>query len=150
MSAAIDIQNADLRDNIKRVNTLHKKRVFGLVAAAVIIISYSIITWQAYDFSKAFARWDSQSASIFVLDTYANKDHVVMIWDKPEKVDVVFEGSKLQKYSSLPDWVVSDSNGHVVTFESGKEVILKKGEVILTGFGTRVKNLLLQGMTTAK
>ena len=101
MSAAIDIQNADLRDNIKRVNTLHKKRVFGLVAAAVIIISYSIITWQAYDFSKAFARWDSQSASIFVLDTYANKDHVVMIWDKPEKVDVVFEGSKLQKYSSL-------------------------------------------------
>ena len=42
MSAAIDIQNADLRDNIKRVNTLHKKRVFGLVAAAVIIISYSI------------------------------------------------------------------------------------------------------------
>ena len=135
MSAAIDIQNADLRDNIKRVNTLHKKRVFGLVAAAVIIISYSIITWQAYDFSKAFARWDSQSASIFVLDTYANKDHVVMIWDKPEKVDVVFEGSKLQKYSSLPDWIVSDSNGHVVTFESGKEVILKKGEVILTGFG---------------
>ena len=45
---------------------------------------------------------------MFMLDTYAYKDHVEMRWDEPGEFEVSFEGGHRQVYDPAPAWIAID------------------------------------------
>ena len=65
--------------------------------------------------------WFPDRASMFMLDTYAYKDHVSMRWAKPEEIKVSHEGSRrfVYKGEGLPDWYEDGADFKTVSFSGG-------------------------------
>ncbi len=65
--------------------------------------------------------WFPDRASLFILDTYAYKDHVSMRWDNPGEVRVAHEGSRrfVYKGERLPDWFEDGAEFKTVSFSNG-------------------------------
>ena len=118
---------AHLGSLTETINKQHKRRAMALSLSALALVLYFIASWIGYDFNRAFARWDSDRAALFVLDTYAHKDHVSMNWDDPDKVEVRFEGGNFTRFAELPEWVQPEGDEHVVSFPAGQEVRLGDG-----------------------
>ena len=116
------------------IDRQHKRRVMALSLSALALVMYFIASWVGYDFNRAFSRWDNERAALFVLDTYAHKDHVSMEWDKLGELDVRFEGGNFTRFAELPDWVQPDGDEHVVSFPAGHEVRIGDGYVTLHRF----------------
>ena len=125
---------AHLESLTETINKQHKRRVMAISLSVVALVLYFIASWIGYDFNRAFARWDSDRAALFVLDTYAHKDHVSMNWDEPGEVEVRFEGGNFTRFAELPEWVQPEGDEHVVSFPAGHEVRLGDGYVTLHNF----------------
>jgi len=125
---------AHLASLTETINKQHKRRLVALSLSAVALVLYLIASWIGYDFNRAFSRWDNDRAALFVLDSYAHKDHVTMNWDKPGEVEVRFEGGNFTRFAELPDWVQPDGDEHVVSFPAGHEVRIGDGYVQLVNF----------------
>ncbi|MGR3436818.1 MAG: phosphonate ABC transporter, permease protein PhnE [Shimia sp.] len=99
-----------------------RKRLWILTAAAV-LLGYLAFSWVQFDVGSLRDKWRPDRAALFVLDTYAHKDHVTMRWDDPEEITVRFEGGHRQEFDPKPDWFTEDADGgRTITYGNGGQV----------------------------
>ena len=82
---------------------------------------YNVNQELSIDIFGAIERMNPERAALYMLDTYAHKDHVVMRWEEPELVEVSLEGSFQRVYdeTNMPDWFTDDGETRTVAFENG-------------------------------
>ncbi|MEL7253263.1 MAG: phosphonate ABC transporter, permease protein PhnE [Pseudomonadota bacterium] len=101
-------------------------------SAAAVILAYLAFSWVQFDIGSLRDKWRPDRAALFVLDTYAHKDHITMRWSEPEEVRVAFEGGHRQVYDPKPEWFTDDTDGgRTVTFGNGGEVTFYDTEITL-------------------
>ena len=76
----------------RKVEDSSRKLRIRTAATFLLIFSYLAVTCFQFEFVNSFSRWNSERGMLFVLDSYAHKDHISMKWDAPEEVSVKFEG----------------------------------------------------------
>ncbi|MBX2825008.1 MAG: phosphonate ABC transporter, permease protein PhnE [Gammaproteobacteria bacterium] len=96
-----------------------------LIAVALLIAGYFVLSFYQFDLGNIARKWNPDRASMFLLDTYAHKDHVTMRWTKPGEIVVAFEGGHRHRYDPLPDWVtrLADSGTEIAFENNGRMVI---------------------------
>ncbi len=101
-------------------------------ATTLVILGYLSFSWIAFDISSLKEKWRPDRAAMFILDTYANKDHVTMQWDTLDDVTVAFEGGRRQVYTEEPEWFQTASDGgRVVSFKNGGLITFYSDEITL-------------------
>lgn len=122
---AFDTKAAEIDQVAKR----HRLWFFGVMA---VILTYLAISWVQFDVGSLREKWRPDRAALFVLDTYAHKDHITMRWSDPSEVVVAFEGGHREVYDPKPEWFSDDSDGgRTVTFGNGGEVTLYDTHVVM-------------------
>lgn len=102
---------------------------FGILA---VIFAYLAFCWVQFDISNAAKRWRPDRAALFVLDTYAHKDHVTMRWKTPDDIRVAFEGGHRHVYDPKPDWFVEGRDGgRTMTYGNGGKATFYDDEITL-------------------
>ena len=81
---------------------------WGILA---LILAYLTFSWVQFDIGSLREKWRPERAALFVLDTYAHKDHVTMRWETPDEIRVAFEGGHRQVYDPKPEWFTEGSDG---------------------------------------
>ena len=114
-----------------KVNANHKKHVKSLIIAGVVFSLYIVATFLHFDLANIAKKWNSDRAAMFILDTYAHKDHITMKWKNPEKIDVRFEGGYRHVYKKDPEWLSRNttSKSTVVNFDNGGKFIFFSNRV---------------------
>ncbi|MEL6203685.1 MAG: phosphonate ABC transporter, permease protein PhnE [Pseudomonadota bacterium] len=107
-----------------------QRRWFWAILA--IILTYLAISWVQFDIGSLRDKWRPERAALFVLDTYAHKDHITMRWDEPEEIRVAFEGGHRHVYEPKPDWFEERADGgRTITYGNGGQVTFYDTEVTL-------------------
>lgn len=102
-------------------------------AVLAVILSYLAFSWVQFDIGSIRDKWKPDRAALFVLDTYAHKDHVTTRWGSLEEVTISFEGGHRHVYDPKPEWYEDrGSDGRIVNFDNGGEVVLLDDAVELT------------------
>ena len=57
------------------------------------------------------ATQDIDRAALFVLETYAHKDHITMRRSDPDEIRIAFEGGHRHVYDPKPDWFTEGTDG---------------------------------------
>ena len=78
----------------KKVDASTKRNYRRVSIGFLILFIYSFVTSYQFGLFDIGSRWFSDRVSLMLLDTYANKDHIIMHWDNTSKISVRFEGSK--------------------------------------------------------
>ena len=137
---------ANERDNIRKLypetfKQAKKSRTKGQIIFFIILI-YLIVCFFTLDFVDIPKKWKPQNGAMFVLDTYAHKDHVTMKWESPDDIKIAFEGNYRSVYGrdnldkSITDWFYknSDNIGKVIEFNNLGKAILYKDRVEIVNF----------------
>ena len=128
ISATDDIFN----EISKKVEQSSKTYKYKFIGAITIIFAYLAFCWVQFDVSNIKDRWRPERGLMFILDSYAYKDHVTMKWKSPENVKVTFEGSRFHAYDPKPAWFSEDTEGErIITFANKSYVILYDDHVVL-------------------
>ncbi|MEM6666846.1 MAG: phosphonate ABC transporter, permease protein PhnE [Pseudomonadota bacterium] len=115
--------------DVERTAKRYRSWFWGAIA---IIAGYLIISWFQFEVGSLRDKWRPDRASLFVLDTYAHKDHITMRWTEPGEVRVAFEGGHRQVYDPKPEWFSEDADGgQTVTFGNGGRVTFYDTEITL-------------------
>ncbi|MEO0913360.1 MAG: phosphonate ABC transporter, permease protein PhnE [Pseudomonadota bacterium] len=123
--AAFEAVQADVNRAAKR----QRWWFWGILAT---IMAYLAFSWVQFDVGSIRDKWRPDRAALFVLDTYAHKDHITMRWKAPEEVQVAFEGGHRQVYDPKPEWFSEDADGgRTITFGNGGEVTYYDTEITL-------------------
>ncbi|MEM8688439.1 MAG: hypothetical protein AAGF81_13990, partial [Pseudomonadota bacterium] len=118
------------REAIEAHATRQSRLMFGGMA---LIALYLIASFIQFDIGSIVQKWNPTRASMFVLDTYAHKDHVTMKWKEPGKVEASFEGGWRHVYQTPPSWLVPGADGaQTVTFANGSTITFFKDRVVMT------------------
>ncbi len=100
-----------------------KRYRLWFAAACAVIIGYLAFSWVQFDIGSVADKWRPDRAALFVLDTYAHKDHVTMRWKDPTEIRIAFEGGRREVYDPKPDWFVeAGDGGRVINFDNGGTV----------------------------
>ena len=106
-----------------------------LVTVVAVVVGYLAFSVWMFDLPSVARKWSPERATMFMLDTYAHKDVVLMEWDRADDIDVYFE-AKIYEYEKDPVWF-SRSNavtGSRVEIENGSYFVLKGNTVELHGW----------------
>ena len=158
MSSSLAIE----RDNIRKLfpdtfNQARKSRIKGQIIFFLILI-YLVIGFFTLDVVDIPKKWKPQNAAMFVLDTYAHKDHVTMKWENPDDIKIAFEGNYRSVYGrdnldkSIPEWFYknSDNIGNVIEFNNEGKAILYKDRVEIVNFPKYERNFTIKLNTNGK
>ena len=158
MSSSLAIE----RDNIRKLfpdtfNQARKSRIKGQIIFFLILI-YLIIGFFTLDVVDIPKKWKPQNAAMFVLDTYAHKDHVTMKWENPDDIKIAFEGNYRSVYGrdnldkSIPEWFYknSDNIGNVIEFNNEGKAILYKDRVEIVNFPKYERDFTIKLNTNGK
>ena len=97
-----------------------------------VIVAYLVFSWVQFDIGNLRQNWKPDRAALFVLDTYAHKDHVTMRWKTPDEIRVAFEGGHREVYDPKPDWFSEDADGgRTVTYGNGGKATFYATKVTL-------------------
>ncbi|MEO0822130.1 MAG: phosphonate ABC transporter, permease protein PhnE [Pseudomonadota bacterium] len=111
-----------LRAEVDRAAWHHRLWFIGVSA---VVTAYLAFSWVQFDIGSVVDKWRPDRAALFVLDTYAHKDHVTMRWKTPDEVKVAFEGGYREVYDPKPDWFVEDPDGgRTISFDNGGTITL--------------------------
>lgn len=68
--------------------------------------------------------WYPDRAALFVLDTYAYKDHVDFRWETSDEIRVSHEGSRRFVYEGerIPSWYQDNGDTSIVSFDNGGQM----------------------------
>ncbi len=96
------------------------------------VAAYLGLSFIQFDVASVVRKWSPDRASMFVLDTYAHKDHITMKWSDPGNVVASFEGGYRYIYDTAP-WLIRDAaNGTtMVTFENGGSVVFHDTKLVM-------------------
>jgi len=118
-----------IQTDIDKAAGRHRLLFWGVMA---VIMAYLAFSWVQFDIGSLAKKWKPERAALFVLDTYAHKDHVTTRWASLDKVVISFEGGHRHIYDPKPDWYADNgADGRVVTFGNGGKVILLADSVEL-------------------
>ena len=158
MSSSLAIE----RDNIRKLfpdtfNQARKSRIKGQIIFFLILI-YLVIGFFTLDVVDIPKKWKPQNAAMFVLDTYAHKDHVTMKWENPDDIKIAFEGNYRSVYGrdnldkSIPEWFYKnfDNIGNVIEFNNEGKAILYKDRVEIVNFPKYERNFTIKLNTNGK
>ncbi|MEO0428715.1 MAG: phosphonate ABC transporter, permease protein PhnE [Pseudomonadota bacterium] len=96
-----------------------------VLGASVLTFGYLAFSWVQFEIGSVIDKWRPDRAALFVLDTYAHKDHVTMRWAEPGEVRVAFEGGHREVYDPKPDWYAEATDGgRAIRFENGGIITL--------------------------
>ncbi|MEM9100310.1 MAG: phosphonate ABC transporter, permease protein PhnE [Pseudomonadota bacterium] len=110
----------------------------GFFAITVIYFIGSFIQFELF---RVVERWNPDRASLFVLDTYAHKDHVTMRWKEPGEIRIAFEGGHRHVYDPPPAWFTeTDDGGHVVSFDNGGAMAIYADRVVMRNWPTTTRD----------
>ena len=111
-----------LRAQADKAAARYRWAVFGVFG---VVLAYLAFSFVHFDLANVARKWSPDRASLFLLDSYAHKDHVEMRWTKPDEVEVSFEGGHRYVYDPAPDWFIDlgGDRGKVVTFEGHEGTI---------------------------
>jgi phosphonate transport system permease protein len=100
------------------------------MAIFAVVISYLAFSVWMFDLPSVARKWSPERATMFMLDTYAHKDVVLMEWDRADDIDVYFE-AKVYEYEKDPDWFSRSSpvSGSRVDIDNGSYFVLT-GETV--------------------
>lgn len=103
-----------------------RRRVIITIGALLAALAYFAASFVSFDIASIAKRWSPDRALLFMLDTYAYKDHVEMKWDEPGVFEVSFEGGYRNIYETPPEWVTIDPAADTadVSFPNGGHVII--------------------------
>ncbi|MEM9144921.1 MAG: phosphonate ABC transporter, permease protein PhnE [Pseudomonadota bacterium] len=108
--------------DVERAATRYRYYFFAVLS---VVVGYLAVSWVQFDIGSVVQKWRPDRAALFVLDTYAHKDHVTMRWKTPEEIKVAFEGGHREVYDPKPDWFVeAPDGGRVVNFDNGGTITL--------------------------
>ena len=62
-----------------------------LAAVFAVVVGYLAFSVWMFDLPSVARKWSPERATMFMLDTYAHKDVVMMEWDRADDIDVYFE-----------------------------------------------------------
>ncbi|MEM9045011.1 MAG: phosphonate ABC transporter, permease protein PhnE [Pseudomonadota bacterium] len=111
-----------------------KNRIYTIGFFAVVVI-YFFASFVQFELFRVVERWNPDRAALFVLDTYAHKDHITMRWKEPEEIRVAFEGGHRHVYDPLPAWFTyTDDGGQVVDFDNGGTMTIYKDRVVMASW----------------
>lgn len=108
------------------------RRRFAVTMGAIAVVTiYFVISFFTFDIGSIVQRWSPERASLFLLDTYAYKDHVTMRWDEPGEYVASFEGGFRQIYETPPQWLTLNEPDRTATisFPNGGRVIMRPDSV---------------------
>ncbi|MEM7377274.1 MAG: phosphonate ABC transporter, permease protein PhnE [Pseudomonadota bacterium] len=126
-TASTDTALVALQRAVDRDAQRQRRWFFGGLA---VILGYLALSWVQFDIGSLRDKWRPDRAALFVLDTYANKDHVTMQWDTPEDITVSFEGGHRHVYAQPPAWFAVDADGgRTVTYVNGASATFFRDEV---------------------
>ena len=158
MSSSLAIE----RDNIRKLfpdtfKLARRSRIKGQIIFFLILI-YLVIGFFTLDVVDIPKKWKPQNAAMFVLDTYAHKDHVTMKWENPDDIKIAFEGNYRSVYGrdnldkSIPEWFYknSDNIGNVIEFNNEGKAILYKDRVEIVNFPKYERNFTIKLNTNGK
>lgn len=113
---------------------------FGVIAA------YFALSFYQFDLGSIARKWSPERASLFMLDTYAHKDHVTYRWNQPGQFRIAFEGGYREVYKTPPDWFSEDkANGKgTVRFENGGTISISKDRVELANWPGTNENFVFK------
>lgn len=99
----------------------------------LLIALYMALSYFQFELGSAVKKWNSDRASLFILDTYANKDHVEMRWKTPDEIEVQFEGGHRYNYDPYPEWFQrgTSETGSTVTFGNGGKMTVYGDRVVM-------------------
>ena len=112
--------SSDIEQLTETADRTARRRMVFTVLALISVGIYLVLSFIQFDLGAAARRWNTERASLFLLDTYAHKDHVTMRWRQPDKVIVAFEGGYNTRYKTPPDWYEDAGTGsRTVRFSNG-------------------------------
>ena len=121
---------SEKRDAVEAHATRQNRLMFGGMA---LIAIYFIASFIQFDIGSIAQKWNPTRASLFVLDTYAHKDHISMKWKEPGNVEASFEGGWRHVYKTPPPWLQQGADGaQTVTFNSGSTITFFNDRVVMT------------------
>lgn len=120
---------------VDRTSRSARRRLMITLGAFAALFAYFAVSFVTFDVLSIAQKWSPERASIFLLDTYAYKDHVEMDWDEPGAFEVSFEGGFRQVYETPPAWISIDEANDTadISFPNG-------GRVIITPTETRMRD----------
>lgn len=117
MSMTLDPSALDeVRNDVDQAAKRHRLWFF---AGLAVILTYLAFSWVQFDLGSLRKNWKPERAALFVLDTYAHKDHVVMRWKTSDEVDIRFEGGHRHVYDPAPDWFQVEGEARTISFANG-------------------------------
>ena len=115
--AAEQTNLASLQADVDRAAGRYRAWFLGTMA---VILTYLGFSWVQFEIGSVIDKWRPDRAALFVLDTYAHKDHVTMRWKTPDNVKIAFEGGHREVYDPKPEWYVDNgAAGRVINFDNG-------------------------------
>ncbi|MBX2884768.1 MAG: phosphonate ABC transporter, permease protein PhnE [Granulosicoccus sp.] len=109
-----------------------RKQRFWFFSVLSVIFIYLAFSWVQFDIGSIRDKWRPDRAAMFVLDTYAHKDHVTMRWQSPEDIVVAFEGGHRHVYDPKPEWFSEEADGgNTVTYVNGGKATFYENEITL-------------------
>lgn len=114
-----------------RIEGRARRQRLWTLAAFTIVAAYMAASFIQFDLGSIARKWNPDRASLFILDTYAHKDHVTMRWSKPDEVTVSFEGDHRRHFDPPPAWFARDaaSDAKVVSFDNGGRIAIYSDRV---------------------
>lgn len=114
----------------QRIDRSAKVTQLAIVASCLAIIAYSFYAWHLFELGNIPQKLNPERASLFLLDTYAHKDHVTMRWKEPDKIKVSFEGERLV-YNNDPTWLERKDQSTIISFQNGGLITIQPTQVIM-------------------
>lgn len=122
-----------------------------LAAVLTVIAGYLAFSVWMFDLPSIARKWSPERATMFLLDTYAHKDVVLMEWDRPDDIDVYFE-AKIYEYVKDPDWFTRSAplSGSRVDIDNGAYFVLRGDTVELHDWPTLDAPLIFSRFTDGR
>lgn len=130
------MERSEFGKKLTELDAVANSRFRWTMVAFGLIFIYFVGSFIQFDLGSIARKWSPERASLFMLDTYAHKDHVTYRWNKPGQFRIAFEGGYRQVYKTPPTWFSEDkANGAgSVRFENGGEITIFKDRVEMTSW----------------
>lgn len=124
----------------------HKRITFGVIVG---LLAYVVVSLIQFEIASIPQKWSSERAALFVLDTYAYKDHIEFTWDAPDEIELSFEGGFRAVYREPPAWYVTGTQFDTVEFADNQSMRIYRDRVELHGAWPDLTQPLIVGRDAA-
>ena len=108
------------------------RRFIAPFSVLLLGFAYLVYLFFFFDFTHIGNRWHADRAALFALDSYAHKVHIDTSWRDMSKLQASLEGSRWERYETLPDWVTpSQDGGNTIDFGEDGAITLFADRIVM-------------------